>query len=211
MGNRRKATRPDLNLAHDELHQRVAELAAEGLEVDDWTDEPAADYAPGVAAWIMAKLDDDRVNAYHCDTCDQVVITIDKHPGVTPAFVSHGMLGAECEGNTTSAWYRVRQEWAIYATHEWYRPSKDELANLGGTTGPLVAEREHVAAGGLMLRRIPEDSQTREESLLRLDMPRTNQLRLEVRGRRVGQTRRLAAVAAAEEQNKRRGTGGYRG
>jgi hypothetical protein len=202
MGNRRRPKRPDLNLANDAIHQRVLQLRADdGADLDEWTDEPAADYTPTTLQWIMAKLaaDDQRVNSYVCEACGEVVVTIDKHPGATPAFVSHGMFGAECEGSTTSTWYRVRQEYAIYATHEWYRPSRTQLRL---EDGPM---RDHVERGGLMLRRIPKDSLTREEALLRLDMPHTNQVRLEVRGRKAGKARELA------ERRKARETGGYRG
>jgi hypothetical protein len=229
MSNRRKPKRHDLSLEHDAVHQAVAQLRSEGLTVQPWTDEPPASYTEPTMEWILGKMDDARVNAYHCAACDQVTITIDKHPGATPAFVSHGMFGAECDGETTSAWYRVRPDYALYATHEWYRPSRDELENLAGSPSPIGVRDDHTAAatvghvmqGGLLLRRIPDTSDTVVDTLARIS-DRDMALAAIARNareaeefahsaRRAGKTRVLQAVADENEARMKRDTGGYRG
>lgn len=162
MSNKRRPSRPGLRII------KPAAEPAPGATDLAWSDEPAAEYPPNVLAFILGKADDPRVNAYVCDTCEQVTITRDVHPGVTPAFLSHGMLGAECEGMTTSAWYRLDQAHGQYATWEWYRPAVPELEELQTkAAGPMPqnatdaqewaqagAMVQHVMQGGLMLRRI---------------------------------------------------------
>lgn len=227
MGNKRRPRRPELALQHDQAWQAAERLRAEGVTPAAWSDEPPADYPEPTLEWIMQRLDSPRVNAYHCGACNEVVVTIDKHPGATPAFVSHGQFGVECEGETTSAWYRVRQEFAVYATHEWYRPNRDKLEewrrHAANPETPLgVPDRasitaggmlDHVMNGGLDLRPIPENSDTIVDTLARLG-DRDNGLQLIASARQAGKTRatrELQERAQAAEAHVARRTGGYRG
>lgn len=190
---------PETNPRHADTFQQARRLQDLGMTAQQtqagWTDQPAADYTEAVLEWVFARMGDPKVNGYACDTCGQAVVTIDKHPGVTPAFVSHGQFGVECEGTTTSSWYRVRQELGVYATHEWYRPSADELldyhALAAGPTpvGHAAASEwamaggtvDHVMRGGLLLRKIPDGSDTIVEALARGKVPEPPALQVAAR------------------------------
>lgn len=94
-----------------------------------------------------------RLNAYECDGergysnvpakqgCGSFIVTIDRHPGVTPFMVRCGNCGQMAH----SKGYRVQDY--LNPTHEWYRPE-----TLDG-----IDERsfDHLANGGLILRAIP--------------------------------------------------------
>jgi len=62
-------------------------------------------------------VNEGRKNAYECDSCRAYIVTIDRHPGVTPFGVKCGHCGA-LEGRSKG--YRVSQH--LEPTHEWYRP-----------------------------------------------------------------------------------------
>lgn len=93
----------------------------------------------------------EKLNAYECDGesfkgtkgCGSYIVTIDRHPGVTPFMLKCG----NCGGFAHSKMYRVQPD--LTPTHEWYRPEK-------ASDVPLLA-RDHVAKGGLVLRAIGED------------------------------------------------------
>ena len=82
-----------------------------------------------------------RKNIYICENGHQLR-TVDRDAGVTP-FLTKCL---ECGEFTRSQVYRVPQD--ITPTHEWYRPSSAEQAEL--PSGTL----EHVEMGGLLLRKI---------------------------------------------------------
>lgn len=88
------------------------------------------------------------INVYTCKKGHRTV-TVDRDSGVTPMFidcphdecVNGGVLSFQL---ATSCMYRTDQSQT--PSHEWYRPGDDETLN--------PAEREHVDAGGLLLRKI---------------------------------------------------------
>lgn len=92
-----------------------------------------------------------KLNAYECDGesfkgtkgCGSYIVTIDRHPGVTPFMLKCG----NCGGFAHSKMYRVQP--GLTPTHEWYRP--DTIKDV-----PKSAY-DHVAKGGLVLRPIGED------------------------------------------------------
>lgn len=208
---------PDTSPRHADTFRQAAQLRDLGMTQQEtqtaWSDQPAADYPESVLEWVFTKMGDPRVDAYHCKGCDQVVVTVDKHPGATPMFVSHGMFGVECDGETASAWYRVRQEFAVYATHEWYRPSADELLDQHALAArshfATAAEQrstyiargaiEHVLRGGLLLRPIPDDSDTIVQALARATGVTVQGWRpTGTHARRTGKTAAGEAAMAAE-------------
>jgi hypothetical protein len=113
--------------------------------------------------------DEQRRNAYVCDTCGGVVVTVDRHKGVTPMFLACRAKGYvsdpanDCTGTGQSCMYRLEMlhmalarrgsvgamptEWPE-PTWEWYTPSPAELRRLESRTA------EHGGKGGLLLRRI---------------------------------------------------------
>jgi hypothetical protein len=92
-----------------------------------------------------------RKNAYECEDCGSYIITVDRHPGVTPYMTKCGA----CGGIARSKFYRV-QAW-LEPTHEWYRP--DNLAEIP------QGSHEHISRGGLILRAMPG----REDRWLAID------------------------------------------
>lgn len=128
-----------------------------GVPTDAWSDLPPAAYPlPVIAQVIQPRLgageDLIRLNAYQCPACNRVTITIDRHPGVTPAFVDHARFDPDtrCPGMTASLNYPPDIPRDTVASHEWYRPSEDELVLVGNDQ--VV---NHVMHGGLLLRPIP--------------------------------------------------------
>src|SRR4030066_1523365 len=100
----------------------------------------------------MGKLEEERmmekrgaVNQYTCQTCGEVITTVNLTDGVTPMFIRCRRLGGRCEGMMTSAVYRVSQD-SLWPTHVWYRPLGEQLKRL------TVGERSHVEKGGLPMR-----------------------------------------------------------
>ena len=85
-----------------------------------------------------------KKNAYECDECHAYIVTIDRHPGVTPFMTACG----KCAGLAKSKFYRVA-DW-LEPTHEWYRP--ETLADIPADAGP--GTYEHLGNGGLILRPI---------------------------------------------------------
>ena len=95
----------------------------------------------------------DRRNAYFCSFCRRVTITVEVDAGVTPMFISC----PHCSAQAASFMYELpgcmRFTFAsgafaiIPADFEWYKPNKRELKKLPKST------REHVNAGGLLMRK----------------------------------------------------------
>ena len=101
-------------------------------------------------------------NAYYCDACRGYVVTIDLDGGVTPMFLACRVAGEPgdanpCDGTMSSMMYPPLP-WPdtdangtpipTEPTWEWYRPEKTELTAMSPNT------IEHVANGGLLLRRV---------------------------------------------------------
>ena len=94
-----------------------------------------------------------RLNAYECDGerayaevpakpgCGAFIVTIDRHPGVTPFIVKCGHCGQMAHSKA----YRVQAY--LNPTHEWYRPE-----TLDGIDECYF---DHLSRGGLILRAIP--------------------------------------------------------
>lgn len=83
-------------------------------------------------------------NAYICEKCMKVTLTVHVHKGVTPFMIECKTDG--CEGMATSFMYQLPGSLAmmIKPTHEWYKPISSEGLSEG--------EIEHVEAGGVLLR-----------------------------------------------------------
>jgi hypothetical protein len=93
------------------------------------------------------------LNAYECDGerayadipakpgCGAYIVTIDRHPGVTPFMVKCGHCGQMAESKR----YNIQSY--LNPTHEWYRPE-----TLDGIE-PVYFD--HLSRGGLILRAIP--------------------------------------------------------
>lgn len=93
------------------------------------------------------------INVYTCPRCGWRMVTINRVEGTTPMFIRCGS-DKKCDDTTfpgaVSAIYRVRQ--TLTPTHEWYRPTTaTERKKL---RDPNI--RQHVALGGLLLRRISD-------------------------------------------------------
>ena len=85
-----------------------------------------------------------RRNIYKCERCGGENVTVNRDAGVTPFIVRCRKPG--CEGEAQSQFYQVDQ--SIRPTHEWYRPTGEDLVRLES------AMLAHVEQGGLVLRRI---------------------------------------------------------
>lgn len=89
-------------------------------------------------------------NAYKCEKCGKEMVTVNLTDGVTPFIVKcRANWPGQCGGMSQSRVYRIDQ--ATPATWGWYRPNDTELDALEFAT-PGV--KEHVAKGGLMLRKL---------------------------------------------------------
>lgn len=84
-----------------------------------------------------------KKNAYECPDCHAHIVTIDRHPGVTPFMTKC----SECGGLAQSKMYRVADH--LQPTHEWYRPERLEDVPSGS--------EDHIARGGLVLRPIDRE------------------------------------------------------
>lgn len=82
-------------------------------------------------------------NIYTCDTCHNHIVTQDVDQGVTPFMIGCTNKAEACKGMMKSSMYRVFDQ-SMKAGWEWYRPHSVQLLSL--------AEREHVARGGLLMR-----------------------------------------------------------
>jgi hypothetical protein len=97
-----------------------------------------------------------RINIYICDSGHQTV-TIDRAAGTTPYLIAcPGCEAIGKEETAVSLMYKVSQ--ALVPSHEFYKPTELELANLKAELAPLVLDdlAEHVAKGGLLFRKIQE-------------------------------------------------------
>lgn len=151
MSNRRRPT----NVVPLNGGRPVNPLLVRGLAGVDWTDEPAADYSREVLSWIVANVPTiGRMNVWVCEACGTQVLCVDRHPGVTPFMVSHHTLGnPDCGGSCQSRFYNGAIAAEVHArvgrpSHEWYRPSADQLE----AETPYV--RDHVLRGGLLVREV---------------------------------------------------------
>ena len=93
----------------------------------------------------------ERRNAYFCNSCRRVTISVDVDNGVTPMF--HPCV--HCKKMATSFMYQVpaclRYDFSngikvLPADIEWYKPDEREIIKLS------VDENEHVKKGGLLSR-----------------------------------------------------------
>lgn len=127
-----------------------------GVDASDWTDLPPAQYPEDTVEFIRRALaaGDQRrtLDAFRCDTCHGVTITVDRHPGYHPRLVDCARFDPErsrCPGLTTAAGYPDDLPSDVEPSHEWHRPSEDELLSLPD------AFVDHVLRGGTLLRVIP--------------------------------------------------------
>ena len=82
-----------------------------------------------------------KINQYTCSGCGETMTTVDRDDGTTPMAIGC-QIHLTCGGRMISHMYLVDQ--TLEPTHEWYRP-----------TGKVQkAYREHVAMGGLLIRKI---------------------------------------------------------
>jgi hypothetical protein len=124
------------------------------IEVE-WSDAPFATYPPHVIAWIASRAHEaGRLNVWECEECGERVLCYDRHPGTTPFMVSHHTLGnPDCPGTCRSHFYSGASVELTYflkgtPSHEWYRPSTDELRTLKRHV------QDHVMQGGLLVREV---------------------------------------------------------
>lgn len=87
-----------------------------------------------------------RENAYVCEACGFITVTVDVDVGVTPFMI--GCTREGCAGWAKSSFYPKAHRPPEYPepTHEWYQPGEKEMRRL------RPAEREHVDKGGLLMR-----------------------------------------------------------
>jgi len=83
----------------------------------------------------------DKINVYKC-TFGHEMITKDIDEGVTPMYLTCD----KCGGYSRSSFYNVDQ--SLKHTHEWYKPTKDEIKKLDYNS------KEHVKNGGLLLKKL---------------------------------------------------------
>jgi hypothetical protein len=84
-----------------------------------------------------------KKNIYICEGCRCSITTIDKDDGVTPYLVKCRVTPG-CSKLMRSQFYRVDQ--VLEPNYEWYKPDDSEKIERG--------YEEHVAMGGLLLRKI---------------------------------------------------------
>lgn len=84
-----------------------------------------------------------RLNIYVCDACMGHIVSRDVDAGVTP-FCTSCYATEGCGGLMQSSMYRVFDQRMAHS-HEWYRPAS--------TDGMPAHTRDHVAKGGLILRK----------------------------------------------------------
>ncbi len=92
-----------------------------------------------------------RVNRYRCAACGNTRITVDRDPGVTPAFMlcDAGHPTGPVETSMHSEWYQVPPEMERLATHEFFRPSYEYYRTITDRNC-----EKHVRDGGLLFRKI---------------------------------------------------------
>ena len=91
-------------------------------------------------------------NAYVCQKCRYVTLTVHIDEGVTPMFLNCRKPGGidACDGTAVSFMYNLPGSLALSPddklnpTHEWYKPGPDQkLSDF---------EKDHVDNGGVLLR-----------------------------------------------------------
>lgn len=90
-----------------------------------------------------------RINVWRCSECQRNTVCIDVDAGVTPFYLRcRATIG--CKGQAVSNFYPPgpKPEWINDPEWEWYAPSAKQTQRM--TWGM----REHIASGGLALRRI---------------------------------------------------------
>lgn len=87
-----------------------------------------------------------KVNIYTCTTCRGHIVTRDVDAGTTP-FMTSCRSTPGCPGNMQSSMYRVFDQ-TMREDFQWYRPSAAENV--------AQHNRQHVAMGGLLLRKAPD-------------------------------------------------------
>lgn len=88
-------------------------------------------------------------NGYKCQDCGQITMTYHVDDGVTPMFLACRAT-EDCTGRAVSMMYPpgpLPAELAELPRWEWYRPSRRAVRRMDR------AMRDHVARGGLVLRR----------------------------------------------------------
>ena len=84
-----------------------------------------------------------KKNIYTCEECHEHIVTVDVDDGTTP-FLTGCVCTKGCAGLMKSSMYNVFHQ-SVNAEWEWYRPSV--FSHLSEGT------RDHIAKGGLILRR----------------------------------------------------------
>jgi hypothetical protein len=97
-------------------------------------------------------------NVYVCPK-DHKTVTVDSTDGVTSFIIACPVCeenGEQSEAH--SSFYRVPQN--LRPTHEWYKPTESDLANLKADMHavPFASLLDHVNQGGLLFRKIQEVS-----------------------------------------------------
>lgn len=92
-----------------------------------------------------------KKNAYVCEMCRRMIVTVDRDDGVTP-FLIPCQFGCEVvpgkqKAAMKSYCYRVSQ--LLPASHEWYKPGPEEIVKMS------PGMKDHCERGGLEIRRIP--------------------------------------------------------
>lgn len=88
-----------------------------------------------------------RLNSYRCDTCEGLIVTIDRDEGVTP-FMLRCRVTEKCGGSMTSSFYKLHAPGE--PTWEWRKPTEAEIQRA--STGL----RGHYEQGGLLLAKISQ-------------------------------------------------------
>lgn len=90
-----------------------------------------------------------RVNAYKCQKCGQIILTRDVDEGVTP-FMVPCLATIGCKGPMYSAFYKPPEFLlkVMEPTYEWFKPIGKDYEALE------PAMKAHVDQGGLDLRHI---------------------------------------------------------
>ena len=88
-----------------------------------------------------------KKNIYTCRKCFGHIVTVDVDEGVTP-FMVKCRATAGCDGTMQSSMYRVFDQ-SMRPDYEWYKPPVLQVLSPG--------ERQHVAQGGLLLRKATKE------------------------------------------------------
>lgn len=97
---------------------------------------------------------ENKINAYACDDCGNMTVTIDREHGVTPFLIDCTVKG--CNGMARSGFYAVPQD--LIPQYEWRKPTKTEYYQL-----PVSTRRDHVDQGGLMMYPIKPPKEIKEK------------------------------------------------